>query len=81
MSAATFTRLAWLLQAPDGRWQGADELVASPGQGLQFHLAQSAVRWLRATEQPDLDRWRLVPATVAAHPVESHHWGLMSLHD
>jgi len=81
MSTPTLTRLAWLLQAPDGRWQGTDELVASPGQAHQFRLAQSAAEWLRATEQPHPERWRLVPATLAAHPAEPHRWGLLSLHD
>jgi hypothetical protein len=80
MSTATMTRLAWLLQAPCGRWQGDDELVNCPTQAHQFRLAQTAADWLRLTEQPEPERWRLVPATLTAHPAEPHRWGLLSLH-
>lgn len=80
MSTDTLTRLAWLLQAPDGRWQGTDELVVCPTQAHQFRLAQTAADWIRQTQQPDPERWRLVPATLAAHPAEPHRWGLLNLH-
>ena len=79
-NSLTITRMAWLLQAPDGRWQGTDKLVSNPDQAYQFRLAQSAANWLRVTQQPQPGQWRLILATLAAHSAEPHRWGLLSLH-
>jgi len=80
MSGTLLTRLAWLLQSPDGHWQGTDGLVASPAEAHRFARAQTAAAWIRQTQQPRPDQWRLIPATLGAHPSQPHQWGLLNLH-